>query len=61
MTISVSVTFSSNKRLSLQALRRLGGKSTMSASERLKAKKKGNIGKQVSKVRDVSVVTSVIM
>lgn len=32
-----------------KALRRLGGKSTMSASERLKAKKKGNIGKQVNK------------
>ena len=36
-----------------QALRRLGGKKTMSASERLKAKKKGNIGNQVNKVRSV--------
>ena len=31
----------------------------MSASERLKAKKKGNIGKQVNKVRGVSVIVSV--
>ena len=30
----------------------------MSASERLKAKKKGNVGKQVNKVRDVSVMMS---
>ena len=44
-----------------QALRRLGGKSTMSASERLKAKKKGNIGKQVNKVRGVPIITSVNM
>lgn len=35
-----------------KALRRLGGKNTMSASERLKAKKKGNLGKPVNKVRE---------
>lgn len=40
-----------------QALRRLGGKNTMSASERLKAKKKGTIGKEVNKVEDSLHIT----
>lgn len=39
-----------------QALRRLGGKKSMSASERLKAKKKGNVGKEMNKVRKIMVL-----